>query len=99
MSISQVTLGHQLARGPDQFFIERNRSVQDERCFEKMLSRIKNLMAIFSEIGQCGVDLAVRAVRKSFDEGSRQLMRALGHNCLLNRVVERVFGRKIHQRS
>lgn len=91
MSFSLLDARDRLGVEPGRLFIDGKWIEWDGPRFDQINPSTNEVMTSFPEAGQRGVDLAVAAARKAFDEGSWPRMAAQDRKRILQRIIERIY--------
>ncbi len=90
MTFSLVEMRDRLGVRPGRMFIGGQWIDWDGPRFDQIHPSTNEVMASFAEAGQRGVDMAVAAARKAFDEGPWPRMAAQDRKRILQRLIERI---------
>lgn len=89
--LSLISICDQLKVRPGRLFAAGQWQDWDGERFDQIHPATNEVMSSFAEAGQRGVDLAVAAARKAFDEGPWPRMRAQDRKRMLQPIVERIY--------
>ncbi len=91
MSISVATVRDELGVRPGRLLVDGKWLDWDGETFEQLHPASNEVMTSFPVAGQRGVDLAVAAARKAFDDGPWPRMPAQDRKRVLQPVIERIY--------
>ncbi|MGC4250106.1 MAG: aldehyde dehydrogenase family protein [Sphingobium sp.] len=91
MTISLAAKRDSIGIKTGQLFIDGQWIDWDRDRFDQLNPNSNEIMGSFAETGQQGVDLAVAAARKAFDEGPWPHMPAQDRKRILQRFIERIY--------
>lgn len=91
MPISLIPIRDELNVCPGRIFFDGSWHNWDGDRFDQIHPATNEVMTSFAEAGTRGVDLAVAAARKAFDEGPWPRMRAQDRKRMLQPIVERIY--------
>jgi aldehyde dehydrogenase (NAD+) len=85
------TVREKLNIRPGRLFINGEWLEWDDKRFDQINPSVNEVIGSFPEAGKRGVDLAVAAARKAFDDGPWPTMPAHDRKRILQRIIERVY--------